>query len=72
MNMSARNAETNLKCLFSIKMKKRNVRHAAQKNQPKKCLPLAFPQEVNSNHHQQALVHPARVAVHLIVQAVRK
>jgi hypothetical protein len=53
-------------------MKNRNARYAAQKNRLKKCLLLVFPQDINPNYHQQAPALPAQVAVHPIVQAVRK
>jgi hypothetical protein len=53
-------------------MKNRNARHAAQENRLKKCLLLDFQQDINSNHHQQAAALPAQIAVHPIVQAVRK
>jgi hypothetical protein len=70
--MPARNAETNLRCLFSIKTKNLNARHAAQKSRSRKCLPLDFPRDISLNHHQRAPVLPAQAAVHPIVQAARK
>jgi hypothetical protein len=70
--MSARNAETNLRYLFLIKMTNKSVRHVAQKNRLKKCLPLDFPRDINSNHHQQPTVLHAQAAVLLIVRAVHK
>jgi hypothetical protein len=53
-------------------MKNHNVRHAARRNQLKRCLPLDFPQDISSNHHQRAPDLPAQAAVHLIVQAVHE
>jgi hypothetical protein len=44
----------------------------AQKNRLKKCLPLDFPRDINSNHHQQPTVLHAQAAVLLIVRAVHK